>query len=140
MTENKRIVKFRAWDGKTKQMVPDYAFGPNSWDGGMTVARYSFELSDMVGAQLELMQFAGLLDKNGKEIYEGDIIQSKPYIGEGLIIGEVYFDQKSCIWKVKEITDRIPDIEYLCEVLKGAHESEVIGNIYENKNLLEHGK
>lgn len=84
------------------------------------------------------LQFTGLYDKNGKELYEGDIIQSKPYIGEGLIKGIVFFDQKTCILEVREITDRIsPDVEYLYEVLKPAHDSEIIGNLYENPELIK---
>lgn len=72
----------------------------------------------------------------GVPIYEGDIIQGKPYTGKGLIKAEVFFDQTTCIWKVNEITDHVsPDIEYLCEALKPAHDSKVIGNIFSNPEL-----
>ena len=79
------------------------------------------------------MQFTGLLDKNGKEIYEGDIIQFTTYIGE-IVRGKVYFE--NCSFKVDiEFNEQIEcfdlgDNERVSEI-------DVIGNIYENKELLK---
>lgn len=134
MTENKRIIKFRAWDKRKKKMI----FGPT--DDNVSSA-WVFTMAEAGGAYddvLVLMQSTGLLDRDGKEIYEGDIVQGKTDFGDVLIRGVVLFEQKTCIWKVREITDRlVPDFEYLYEVLRPFHESEVIGNIWENPDLIK---
>ena len=98
------------------------------------------------------MQFTGLLDKNGVEIYEGDIIRIL-YIGWGsqhfgnteqkAMTLEDYKKSISKIGVVKFFVDN--DVEYGLDfggysdrIYEGKHgEKEVIGNIYENKELLQ---
>ena len=79
-----------------------------------------------------VMQFTGLKDKNGKEIYEGDIIRSKG----GVIHYIGYLDCEA-----RFIARRTGDDESdFCGITKGwieAYQKEVIGNIYENPELLE---
>lgn len=72
-------------------------------------------------------QFTGLKDKNGKEIYEGDII-------ENVEKWEIIFD-KGCF------CSRLLDVKYLEEktyiALRAIRDYEIIGNIYENSELLK---
>lgn len=146
-----RDIKFRAWLPKEKRMVTHktwtvinedqdecdfqtalfvaheclYQSTPASW--GNLADEPDAEMIASYSDNFELMQYTGLKDKNGKEIYEGDILHFKdPHDG---IIGTVewadfgwqvtndYFDQ--------QFEDTPPD------------EWEVIGNIYENPELLK---
>ena len=78
---------------------------------------------------IELMQYTGLKDKNGVEIYEGEIIKAKGYPAI-----EVIYNKDDCSFRMK--------VQYIgwFDLLILSHNKtphlEVIGNIYENKELL----
>lgn len=123
-----REIKFRAWSKKSK-----------------TIRDNIFDVRLGNDEDYELMQFTGLKDKNGKEIYEGDIVKDK----EG-IIWQVYWTMgafsifcdthnlsKSLKLKIKDKTKEDEDIEILNAWWVGV---EVIGNIYENPELLKEDK
>ena len=80
--------------------------------------------------KVKLMQYTGLKDKNGKEIYEGDIV----------ILNDAE-EENRCVVKYKYGSYILVDGD-LRENLSNVEDSflEVIGNIYENKNLLEENK
>ena len=72
------------------------------------------------------MQFTGLLDKNGKEIWEGDVLE---YYSSVVAKGANPIIQQVVEWK-----------EWHYEGIRNWKQSEVIGNIYENPELLERQK
>lgn len=85
------------------------------------------------GRKMIPLQYTGLKDKNGKEIYEGDNLSG--YRGRGLtrdresLEGYVYWDEGAFGWSIQA-----KDSQYC---LFNIIEPEVIGNIYENPELME---
>ena len=123
----KREIKFRAWDKDRKVM--DY-FDDLYWfeEEGVHDSNRSGH-----HAEYEIMQYIGLKDKNGKEIYEGDRIKIHDSDVYGGLITDVIFstDGHHCGY-----IGRSPTIN-----LGAWHNSvEIIGNIYENPELLEKSK
>ena len=132
----KREIKFRAWDNLRKEM-----FLPASINLFIGTPRYcGDDPQDTL-----LMQYTGLKDKNGKEIYEGDIRREEIEEDEG--DRRMYFVCKwlkqtcSFVWMDfgDTVTDwnKEKDMEYPCSLLKEEAQLYVIcGNIYENPELL----
>ena len=102
-----REIKFRAWDD---------ADGVHRDEGCM-----SYGITDITCDAAHIMQYTGLKDKNGKEIYEGDILNSV-----GFYLSEVKYDDNYAQFVAT-------DINFLDSE---EQEWEVIGNIYENPELL----
>ena len=76
--------------------------------------------------QLTWLQFTGLKDKNGKEIYEGDIV-SHSLDNSTIPLSVVSFEDGMFVFS---------DKEYTTELIESLDYCEVIGNIYENSELL----
>lgn len=130
-----REIKFRAWEKILKVMLPvnEIYF----YEGKVWMVKLPTQINRTDTSYIELMQFTGLLDKTGKEIYEGDIlrlnynyrerddddiavmpitVQIDFQGGSFWFTGDGYTD---CNWHFYNASDR-----------------EVIGNIYQNKDLL----
>lgn len=128
-----RVIKFRAWTGEEMVFVHTLDIYPDS-----PVCRVNTSVASHYN-KWPLMQFTGLHDKNGREIYEGDIVKvtNAECVGHDDdgnemfedAIGQVYFESGSFVYNGHTVGE-IP-IEYQIE------ETEVIGNIYENPNLLK---
>ena len=126
-----REIKFRAWDKENKKMMKVSSL---SLENKEIAVRENGTYHFFRMKNLELMQYTGLKDKNGKEIYEGDIIKYKfPYDRRLNHISPVKFLETETSFGVK---DRY-GIEIPLYRITTNNYFEVIGNIYENKNLLE---
>lgn len=83
-------------------------------------------------------QFTGLYDKNGKEIYEGDILRSVKFHD---IVGYIMYDKKEGAFMFIKIDELMKtELETRCHITErwlNEFPKEVIGNIYDNKELLE---
>ncbi|MDM7527177.1 YopX family protein [Lacticaseibacillus paracasei] len=131
----KREIKFRVWDHNTDtMMIPDdfeFCDGEISWiDAGREAGPKSGNDGDP--GQFEIMQYTGLHDKNGREIYEGDVVRTgKDNIGDPEpMIGQVIMREGSWIIENEKKQEAI-------DLFSEITSREVIGNIFEDKQLLE---
>ena len=125
-----REIKFRFWHTEKKVMVID--------EENLMISSISHIWNGMSGTLVDTsyykkpifipMQFTGLQDKNGKEIYEGDILHIKT---EGWDVkGEVVWNQKKCAFNYFDNEEH----NSLLEIDSNIY--EVIGNIYQNPELI----
>jgi uncharacterized phage protein (TIGR01671 family) len=121
-----REIKFRAWDTEEKKMWDDFPF--------ISYLQKITETAKFSG--MILLQFTGLKDKSGKDIYEGDIMTEmknslpcKVIGGKNLSVWVVWNDKFGC-W---ELDDNNKNGEYSITYKNW----EIIGNIYENQELLK---
>lgn len=112
-----RVIKFRVWDCELKEMIYDAQDESGYESDGFTDFLHR-------ESRYKVMQFTGLLDKSGKEILEGDIVRCR-----GLFTIETVV--------VKDIRNIPVQIRsWPTAYGKGNGDCEVLGNIYENAELL----
>ena len=135
------IPKFRAWDKKTEtiQKIESISFKEKK----LVIDQKSVTWfnSDYIrnSDEVELMQSTGMKDKNGVEIFEGDVVSVSVRNGFD------YLDNKVCIVKnsidysglVCATVDEDLEYQIFNTELFEKYTYEVIGNIYENSELLE---
>ena len=142
-----RAIKFRAWITEAKQMIEHNSIDFNDF----------LHKTDLLGNinhsycgdDFALMQFTGLLDKNGKEIYEGDIIKWGMHKGS-----EEYFHRYAVVEFNPDIQFRIlfyvnsetgekkPTDNYIFHFGKFTYKEtdkhiEIIGNVFESPDLVK---
>lgn len=142
------IPKFRAWIKTEKRMVETDDLLDIDYENEVVMTqRVYFEnglpddrdLDNFVFDEIKLMQSTGLFDKNGKEIFEGDIITN----GKDVMCMKrhntlgFYVEQKG---KVEFIAECAVLEEFEEDAKEIADSLEIIGNIYENQELLEEEK
>ena len=141
-----REIKFRAWDKITKQMCDVWDIGWKAWDGDGEMNYVNIYIDGVDGTvrkseiEVVLMQYTGLKDKNGKEIYEGDIvIHRKLDFSETMLFGIFEIIQGHLPTVVEwENCGFSPFSRYNESAIKKL-KYKVIGNIYENPNLVPTG-
>lgn len=118
-----RIIKFRYWDELHKEMM--------DWSD---LKRQKF-IEFLENAEPPIMQFTGLLDKNGKEIFEGDIVKFRDIdnsLPEEIL--PVIWDEKACGFVCRDSQhSKGIDMASSYDTISG----EIIGNVYENPELLK---
>ena len=131
-----REIKFRAWDEKEKCWVSGFAIHQSGmfsdWAGckkinGQCVAEADWKYQHEI-PHIKIMQYTGLKDRHGQEIYEGDILRD-----DEMGLNVVRWEDGSFWLEMfyeggQSLMEHLSDYNEVCEV---------IGNIYENPELLK---
>ena len=115
----KREIKFRAWHNGNNFILDN--------------AHIYDDFNEMIvsnGNTYSLMQFTGLLDKNGKEVYESDIVEF--YYNDKKTLGEIIFHNSKATYGIKG-KGYFLSFAWLNSI--ELYDYEVIGNIHQNKDL-----
>lgn len=128
--------KFRVWHKKRKKMYDVLHFHTQTWHNGgewVTAKGFNIITQQDIHIQVEpkdgvIMQCSGLKDKNGKLIYEGDIVKQNQ-----TIYSVNWCEGSYCFLNNKNL------VNYTVESVTPARQV-VIGNIYENPELLKDGE
>lgn len=126
----KREIKFRFWNGASMKEVGTLEF----FDFGEIHINEELVLKEPI----HLMQYTGLKDKNGKEIYEGDVVKCSDNRVAKVIFGETGWMIESKPFSKMEIrfSEENSVIRMNADRYGKLKNTEVIGNIYENPDLL----
>lgn len=126
------IPKYRVWDKELQTMLDvsliDFKKGVlvgEHWEFG--------ETNFMSFDEIVLMQSTGLFDKNNKEIFEGDVVRqvrTQPTTENETITGVVTMIEGA--WLIMNDNEQLAS-----DLWSETDENEIIGNIYENKDILE---
>ena len=132
------IPKFRAWDSVEKKFVEHFFITDNGLICNMEKPTSGYNSPIPVEkSELILMQSTGLRDKNGKEIFEGDIVTDGEFtrtIKNHQTLGFYMLDEEGIerfFSDSASLEDFEEDAKIVSEIL------EIIGNVYENQELLE---
>ncbi|MBS0956650.1 hypothetical protein JK195_15835 [Lactiplantibacillus plantarum] len=138
------MIKFRAWNGYRKMMA-DYVSALQNGDTQGTPSSVNVivngknETWDIKNDHVKLLQFTGLKDVNGNDIYEGDIVQ--PVSSHmNLKRGKPFKVKKGNYVYGKWIAKDISNKKFGVDGCYFSDEMQLIGNVHENPELLEADK
>ena len=125
------MIKFRAWHNELGRMmsISDMWFNVDSLG---EIGLNDTIMNDCITVspdEIKLMQSTGLKDKNGKEIFEGDILKSNKYITS------VFYARGAYCVKFRQAPNTTVTMNVISFIEK--YKTKIIGNIYENKELLD---
>lgn len=130
------IPKFRAWHHELGRMMPieTMYFFANELE---ELQLNDSVMNDSIPAspdEIDLMQSTGLKDKNGKEIFEGDILGVET--DDGTLNVNVFWDEDHALFMFE--SKKYNEKEALAELLEdNSYPFEIVGNIHESPELLE---
>ena len=113
--------RYRVWDREEKKMIYDAENTYDNYPVNISSFGVILDLPDFYG----VMQYTGLKDKDGKKIYEGDILS-----WGNNVIAKVYYADDLAMFRCS-----VKDTEEF-DLFAFNQEASIIGNIYENKELL----
>lgn len=130
------LPKFRAWD-KRENTMRDVAVLHFTEGGKVNYIEYRKTLPELKSYHVRnvvLMQSTGLKDKNGVEVFQGDVVvhEEGEYSYKGIVLKDKYYFYIEGV----NINDSF-SFDDISNTLIGETDLEVIGNIYENPELLE---
>lgn len=125
--ERAMIPRFRAWDKEFKEMVQVYALVFDE-----QIIKATCKNGNVVKEDIKnyvLMQSTGLRDKNGKEIFEGDVVK----MAKNVYSEPTYYE----VVRHRGGAYRLESKQYGCELWLRHTDCEIAGDIYKNPELLE---
>lgn len=135
------MVKYKVWDKECKEFVTDYPICINVTTGKIVEFRYGeyWDEHDVEDTEYVLNDSTGLIDKNDVEIYENDIV--KVFYREHWYISYIRYECGELTIASEYIGEYFNyyenPLDVISEWAKDGHAIEVIGNMYENKDILE---
>ena len=129
----KNEIEFRAWTW-TSMLYKEGMYGLIFCEKGIGVHVAVWDQCYLMPDEIELMQYTGLKDKNGRKIFEWDILSID---FQGYHNYEVFKNHRKAKWELKEIwREWFGAKNFNIKGITFTKDKEVIGNIYENPSLL----